>query len=192
MPTQQPVLIRLGELEEKGVSRRMLQNLIAAGEYERVAPGAYVRTNAVDDTTASWMAVASRRPDATLCLLSAASTHDLTDEIPEASDIALPRGANRLQVGLAPISWHFFARETFEVGRGLHTLPGGMSIGLYDAERTIVDLFRRRHELGSDLAIGALKTWLARRGSSAGRLLDTARHFPMAYPRIRQVLEVLL
>jgi hypothetical protein len=39
--------------------------------------------------------VAERAPLGTLCLTSALARHELTDEIPSACDIALPRGAWR-------------------------------------------------------------------------------------------------
>lgn len=53
------------------------------------------------------------------------------------------------------------------VGRTEHRLLDmELSIGLYSPERTIVDAFRLRHELGADVANEALKRWLRRR---AGR-----------------------
>lgn len=33
---------------------------------------------------------ATRRPDTTICLISALSYHDLTDEVPSALDVAIP------------------------------------------------------------------------------------------------------
>ena len=137
------------------------------------------------------MSIAARRADATLCLLSALAIHDLTDEIPTASDIALPRGAHRLVVRHAPIAWHFFDRETFEIGRGEHRLTDEWSIGLYGPERTLIDLFRLRHAWGDDLAVGALKRWLRQPGNSSGVLMEMARSFPSAGPALRTVLEIL-
>lgn len=73
-----------------------------------------------------------------------------------------------------------------------HSAPDGSSIGLYSAERTLIDLFRLRHVWGSDLALGALKQWLRKRGNSPGSLLTMADDFPKARPAIQQTLEVLL
>ncbi|MGI5950904.1 MAG: type IV toxin-antitoxin system AbiEi family antitoxin domain-containing protein, partial [Brooklawnia sp.] len=108
------------------------------------------------------------------------------------SDIAIPRGSQPVTVRHAPIAWHRFAADTFSIGRGEHPLPGGLSIGLYTAERTLIDLFRLRHAWGSDLAVGALKRWLRERGNSPATLLMLAEHFPKARPAIQQALEVLL
>lgn len=187
-----PDLVRYATLDAVGLSRHRLDTLVDAQEYERIAPGVFVRIGAVDDTTAAWMSISARRADATLCLLSALAMHELTDEIPTRSDVALPRGAHRLATRHAPIAWHFFDRATFDVGRSLLELGAGMTIGLYGPERTIIDVFRLRHAWGPDLAVEALKRWLRRPGASPGALLDMAREFPKARPALQAALQVLL
>ena len=191
--TTTPILIKPGSSADgASPSRRTVANLTGSGKYERIAPGAYVRAGAVDDTVAAWLALAARRPEVTICLMSAASLHDLTDEIPRASHLALPRPARPLKTEFAPVTWHFFAKDTFDVGREAHALPGGSSIGLYTAERTLIDLFRLRHLYGEDVAVSALKAWLGRRTSRPSTLLTMAQNFPTARGEIRRVLEVLL
>ena len=187
-----PDLLSYDDLAAQGLTRHSLGRLIEAGEFERVAPGLFLRSGLTDDTTAAWIAIAAKRPDATLCLLTALSLHDLTDEIPARSDIAIPRGTQPVTVHHAPIAWHRFDADTFSIGRTEHALPAGSSIGLYSAERTLIDLFRLRHAWGSDLALGALKRWLRGRGNSPGSLLTMAEDFPKARPAIQQALEVLL
>ncbi len=187
-----PDLLSYDELAAQGLTRHGLDRLIESGEFERIAPGLFLRSGLTDDTTAAWIAIAAKRPDATLCLLTALSLHDLTDEIPTRSDIAIPRGTQPVTVNHAPIAWHRFDADTFSIGRTEHALPAGSSIGLYSAERTLIDLFRLRHAWGSDLALGALKRWLRGRGNSPGSLLTMAEDFPKARPAIQQALEVLL
>lgn len=186
-----PDLLSYRSLPDAGLTRRQFDRLIDTGEFEKIAPGQFLRAGAADDTTAAWMAIVAKRPRATLCLLSALSIHDLTDEIPASSDIAVPRGAKSLIVWTAPITWHRFDTATFDVGRTDYALPGGRSIGLYSAERTIIDLFRLRHDWGSDLAIGALKRWL-HAGGSPSILLGTARAFPKVRSALQNALEILL
>lgn len=190
--TPTPDLLELSELPALGLSRRRLTGLLDEGAYERIGPGQYLRAGAADDTTAAWMAIASKRPEATLCLLTAASLHDLTDEIPSRSHIAIPRGRKPIAAHTAPIAWHSFDPHTFEIGRREYQLPGGRTIGLYSPERTIIDLFRLRHEWGSDLAVEALKRWLHTSGGSSSALLAQATRFPKAKPAIRHALEILL
>lgn len=187
-----PDLLSYDELAAQGLTRYGLDRLIESGEFERIAPGLFLRSGLADDTTAAWIAIAAKRPDATLCLLTALSLHELTDEIPTRSDIAIPRGTQPVTVHHAPISWHRFDVDTFSIGLTNRALPGGSSIGLYSSERTLIDLFRLRHAWGSDLALGALKQWLRKRGNSPSSLLAMAEEFPKARPAIQQALEVLL
>ncbi len=187
-----PDLLGYRDLADAGLTRRQFERLIKAEEYERIAPGQFLRTGATDDTTAAWMAIAAKRPQATLCLLTALSIHDLTDEIPTRSNIAIPRGRKPLSIWSAPIAWHHFDTATFEIGRTEYALPGGRSIGMYSAERTIIDLFRLSHAWGSDLAIDALKRWLRVRANSPSQLLAMAKDFPKGKPALRNALEILL
>lgn len=191
-PTRLPDLLGYRNLADAGLTRRELDRLVEAGEYERIAPGQFLRAGAADDTTAGWMAVGTKQPRATLCLLSALSIHDLTNEIPVRSDIAIPRGTQPVVTWTATIAWHHFNPRTFDIGRTSHPLPGDVSIGLYSAERTIIDLFRLRHALGSDLATDALKRWLDRKGNSPSELLAMAAGFPKARPALQNTLEILL
>jgi len=187
-----PDLLSYENLGSQGLTRHRLDRLIQSGEFERIAPGLFLRSELTDDTTAAWIAIAAKRPQATLCLLTALSIHELTDEIPARSDIAIPRGTQPVTVHHASISWHRFDVDTFSIGRTKHALPDGSSIGLYSAERTLIDLFRLRHAWGSDLALGALKQWLRGRENSPGSLLAMAEDFPKARPAIQHALEILL
>jgi predicted transcriptional regulator of viral defense system len=188
-----PSIIGRADLAGLGLSRHRLYAMAKAGELEQIAPGFYARPGELDDTTAAWASISLRKPSATICLLSALSLHELTDEIPGATDIALPRGERTLATRFTPIRWHSFDRATFDLGRTSHPLTDeGLTIGLYSQERTIVDLFRLRYEIGADVANEALKRWLRRRGSTPATLLELARSFPKALPTLRSTLEILL
>ncbi|HZM81529.1 MAG TPA: hypothetical protein VFC19_37875 [Candidatus Limnocylindrales bacterium] len=106
-------------------------------------------------------------------------------------DIALPRGAHR-PATTTRVTWHQFDRESFDIGRDTIDVAGHTGIGVYSAERSIIDAFRLRHREGDELAYGALRRWLRRPGSSPGALHEMARrHFPKTAKAIRQALEIL-
>jgi predicted transcriptional regulator of viral defense system len=85
-----------------------------------------------------------RRPDATICLESALARHELIDAIPTRSDIAIPRGQKPAKTQAA-VDWYLFDRATSQVGRTLlEEGDADPSIGLYSAERSIVDALRLR------------------------------------------------
>ena len=134
---------------------------------------------------------AARRPDSTICLISALAHHDLTDEIPAALDIAIPRGS-RIPATEGAIQWHLFDRATFAIGRDQITIPGtdGLRIGMYSSERCIADAYRLRGELGYEIATLALRNWLNRGGKPAD-LIELAIKLPRAKGPLLQALNAL-
>lgn len=181
----------LKDARRAGLTKDQVYSLLSRDEIKRVGRGIYVRPDVVPPAFTALAAATAIRNDATLCLTSALVHHDLSDAIPFASDIALPRGAHHPD-GLAHVSWHSFDPSTFEIGREHVDVGAGFEVAIYSAKRTIVDGFRLAHQEGSDVAYEALRRWLRRRGSTPARLLNVAGSFPRTLPRIRQALEVLL
>lgn len=184
-----PAAFTRGEARRRGLTDRRLRELQDQGAIESWARGLYVRSDAPPHE-ADLLRVAAKAPLATLCLRSALARHGLIDEIPEQVDLALPRGRRHPTTG-GPVRWHAFDDATFDIGRDELALDGGLSLGLFGPERSIIDAFRLRHREGPELANEALKAWLRQRGTPAS-LLMTANAFPKALPVLRRALEVLL
>jgi predicted transcriptional regulator of viral defense system len=186
-----PSLFTYQEALKAGVSKRRLYALRDADVIEPVGRGIFLRADAEDLVDTDLAEIAIRAPSATLCLASALVRHDLTDENPTAVDVALPDGSHR-PVVVSPVAWHRFDPETFYVGRETLPVAGtGRHIGIYNAERCIVDAFRLRGHEGNDLAYIALRRWLGRRGSSQGALYEMARSFRQSLPAITTALQTL-
>ncbi|MGO2933631.1 type IV toxin-antitoxin system AbiEi family antitoxin domain-containing protein [Microbacterium sp.] len=181
----------LQDAREAGLTKDQVYSLLGREEIERVGRGVYVRPDALQPALTALAAATALREDATLCLTSALVHHDLSDAIPFASDIALPRGAHH-PTGLANVTWRSFDPQTFHIGREFVDAGEGATVAVYSAERTLVDCFRLMHQEGSDIAYEALRRWLRRKGNTPAGLLKVAGSFPKALPRIRQALEVLL
>ncbi|WP_166347914.1 hypothetical protein [Phytoactinopolyspora limicola] len=173
---------------KRRIGERQLRNLIGAGHVIGLARGLYRKRDWHGDE--DLIEIAARSSRATICLRSALARHDLIDDIPAAVDIAIPRGAWTPEITIA-VRWHHFDSATFEIGREALTIDADRSIGLYSAERSIIDAFRMRHLEGADLANEALKRWL-RKGGQPSTLLRTANAFPRAKTPLRQTLEILL
>lgn len=176
---------------EAGVAKSTLYRLRDEGFIEVIGRGRFRIAGADLPVDLEFHEIAQRAPQATICLASALSSHDLTDQIPAAIDIAIPRG-RRHPVTEAPVAWHSFDPDTFTIGRTELQLDEKTAIGLYGPERSIIDAFRLRHLEGHELAVEALKRWLRRPGASPAVLLAMARHFPKARPALQTALEILL
>ena len=174
---------------EQGISDRRLRGLVADGVLERLGHGLYRKADA-PPADLDRIEIALRAPEATLCLTSALSLHDLTDAIPAEMDVALPRSKRPPKIS-APVRWHRFHEETFLVGRETIEVDEGLFLGVYSAKRSVIDTFRLRHQEGEDLAIEALRRWLKRPGAMPAELLAMARSFPKVEPSLLQALRIL-
>ena len=182
-----PGTFRYSEALER-ISERQLRRLVRDGMVIALARGLYRKTDWLGDD--DLIEIAAKAPRATLCLRTALARHDLIDDIPAEIDVAIPRGSWTPDV-IPPVRWRHFDADTFEIGRGRLDISEDRGIGIYSAERSIIDAFRMRHIEGGDLAVEALKRWL-RRGGQPSELLGMARSFPRALPAIRGTLEILL
>jgi predicted transcriptional regulator of viral defense system len=183
-----PATFTFGEAERRGVTRRALQRMLAAGSVERVGRGLYRRTDREPvDYDLIEIAVKAHRP--TLCLISALAWHELTDIIPSVHDIAVPRGVWQPRVS-APVHWHQFDVSTFDIGRKMVSVDDSYALGLYDAPRSIIDAYRIRHEVGPDIANEALRRWL-RHGGKPIDLMRITKEFPAARPAVLNALQIL-
>lgn len=182
-----PDTSRYSEARQR-ISERQLRRLIEDGQITAMSRGHYRKSDWLGDE--DLIEVAAKSSSATICLRSALARHDLIDDIPSEIDIAVPRGSWTPELS-APVRWRHFDPDTFEIGRELIDIAGQRSVGIYSAERSILDAFRMRHLDGADLANEALKRWL-RRGGQPSELLATARAFPRTLTALRKTVEILL
>ncbi|MDR0417073.1 MAG: hypothetical protein LBH76_07135 [Propionibacteriaceae bacterium] len=185
-----PVAFTLARSRELGWSKDAIYRLVDEGSLDRVGRGVFADLTRIDPALAMLAGATAAQPMSTLCLTSALVFHGLTDAIPIAADIALPRGT-RHPAGFDHVAWHSFDPDTFAIGRDSFD-AGGLRLHTYSSERTVIDCYRLAHLEGRDTAAAALKRWLRRPGHTPSVLLLAAEAFPHARTRIRQALEVLL
>lgn len=172
-----------------GSRRSALCRNAHSGAWSRIARGIYLP---VDAPASDWdqLDAVTRRPESTICLASALAHYDLTDEIPDALNIAIPRG-KRAPVVDGAIRWHRFDLDTFELGREQMQITGSNhEIGIYNPELTIADCFRLRSSIGYEIACDATKGWL-RRGGKPAALIQIAAQLPRTKTPVLQALEML-
>ncbi|QBI20746.1 hypothetical protein ER308_15035 [Egibacter rhizosphaerae] len=85
---------------------------------------------------------------------------------------------------------HVFDADTFGVGQESLEVAPGEFVAVYGAVRSVVDALRLRHQIGTDLAYGALRHLLGHRRAAAGEVMSTARALRCATPAA-EALEVL-
>lgn len=68
----------------------------------------------------------------------------------------------------------------------------GLTVGLYSAQRSLIDIIRLRHREGAEIAWEALRRWLRQNGARPVALIEIARSFHGAERAVRHALEIVL
>lgn len=157
------------------------------GALVELSRGVYRLADAPATAHLDLVAVCRRAPDGMICLSSAASYWDLTDELPGVVHLAVVRGRHRPMIAYPPTRVHVFAADTFALGRIQQLVDSGETIAISSRERTATDLLRLRSRVGRDLALSALRRYLQSRDAKPGELLALARQ-----PRIGTVMAEML
>lgn len=178
------------EAVDAGLEWRDLYALRDAGFLIEISRGVFRLEEAELTSYLDLIAVYRRCPYGTICLNSALSFWDLTDEVPAEVHLAVPRGSWTPYISYPPTKVHVFNARTFDHGRGLIDVGSEEKVAIYSQERSVVDAMRFRNRVGTDVAYEALRRYLRRPEASPAKLLRLARNLRVGKP-MAEALEVL-
>jgi predicted transcriptional regulator of viral defense system len=140
---------------------------------ERLSRGLYRLTDSKPLGNPDLVAVSKRVPGGVVCLISALSFYDLTDEIPHAVDVAVSRNAEPPRVDYPPIRAFRFSAEAFTEGVTIHMIDA-VEVRIYSPEKTLADCFKFRNKIGLDTVKDALRRYKESRRVQVEPLLHFA------------------
>lgn len=117
--------------------------------------------------------VATRSPNAVVCLISALHFHDLTTQIPHEVYIAIGRGTWAPRLSYPPLRVFRFAGDALTEGVQTHRVDGA-TVRVYSPEKTLADCFKFRRRIGMDTVIEALRLYRERKRVNVDDLLRYA------------------
>jgi predicted transcriptional regulator of viral defense system len=148
--------LRASDLAEAGVPRAVLTRMAASGQLERAARGLYRLPDSGSSEHEGLVTVASKVPQAVVCLLSALQFHGLTTQLPWQVWFAMPRGSHVPRLEYPPIRMVQFTGEAYTQGIETHERDG-VKLHVYSVAKTVADCFKHRNKIGMDVALEALK-----------------------------------
>ncbi len=167
-------IIRMSEALKAGISRYMLYSMLNKGEIKRLSRGVYMLSDTSAMSEPDLAIIATRIPNAVICLISALSYHELTTQIPHKISIALPAGIKTPKLDYPPIAVYRFNKESFEAGIETHQIDG-VSIYVYTPEKTLVDCFKFRNKIGMDIVLEALKLYKEKQHIDIKKIMEYAK-----------------
>jgi predicted transcriptional regulator of viral defense system len=176
-------VLRTSEALQFGIHPRTLYQLRNAGEIEQVGRGVYRSANRRSLSNPDWVVIAAKAPNAVFCLVSALAYHRLTTQVPHTIDIAIPSHSQVPHIDDLPIRAFWYSVDSLSAGVQTVNIDG-VSVRVFNPEKTIADCFKYRNKIGLDVAIEALRSYRERNGRKAMQSL-------IAYAEIGRVKKVM-
>ena len=166
--------LRMKEAMIAGISRYRLYIMRDKGIIEQVSRGVYRLVDLPPLSNPDLATVSLRFPNSVICLVSALVFHNITTQIPHEVSIAVERKTRLPVLKYPPISSHRFSGDAFKEGIEQHKIDG-ITVKVYNPEKTIADCFKFRNKLGMETVLEALKLYRSRRKFNINSLLRYAR-----------------
>ena len=149
------------EAKNLGVHPSILSHYVKTGHLKRIKRGVYQSVNYDNPSLFQWhdlIEAVHTIKGGVICLISALSIYELTEEIPRKYWIAIPHETSTHQRRSLKIVRY----RNMHLGKTEIKLEG-VIVPIFDRERTIIDAFRL---LSHEIAIKALKTALSKSGKN--------------------------
>ena len=165
-------------------------NLCNAGYLDRVRHG-YYQMAEQHETTEEQM-LATLIPQGIVCVESALFHYGYSDFAPRKWSIAVPRSVSRakLDVDVLPVQTYFVQQNLYELGKTTGDFDG-VTLPVYDRERTICDCFKYRSRLDNELFSKALNAYVNDPKKNLRNLSVYAKKLRV-YKKVIELMEVLL
>jgi predicted transcriptional regulator of viral defense system len=153
-------LFRARDVQSLGGGFHDLQRWLEQGVVEQVARGLYRLTASEPSEHYLLAAVAARAPNGILCLLSALGFYGIGTSLPADVWLAIPHKARPPRLPQVPLQVVRFSGPSLRYGV-VGVEIDGVPARITSPARTVVDCFRFRRLVGTDVALEALRETLA-------------------------------
>jgi len=173
---------------DNDINPRFLTEMVKNKQITKIAPGVYQDYNAFEDI---FFAKICNIPKAIYSHATALYFNNFSDRTPIYFDITVPQGyKGRLQED-KNVRLYYVKKEYINLGVIEITSPFGLPIRIYDLERTICDIIKKRNKMDAEIFTRALKQYAKYKGRNTIKLHDYAKKFNID-KKVREYLEVLI
>ena len=165
-------------------------SLCNAGYLDRVRHGYYQMAEQNEATEEQMLATLI--PQGIVCVESALFHYGYSDFAPRKWSVAVPRTISRtkLDVDALPLQTYFVQQDLYELGKTTGDFHG-VTLPVYDRERTICDCFKYRSRLDTELFSKALNAYANDPKKNLSNLSIYAKKLRV-YKKAIELMEVLL
>lgn len=175
-------------LSDKGILRGNLKKLVGEGKLEKTARGVYILPEIWED---EFVNLQARFKKGVFSNETALFLWDLTDQTPNRYDMTFPHNYNLTNVKSEGVNCSRVKQEWYAEGKTQLESPGGNRITVYNMERTLCDILRKRGGINTGIITEAFKRFTARNDKNIPLLSEYAKMFRVE-EKVRSYLEVLI
>lgn len=173
-----------------GISAADVVNLCNSGFLDRIRHGYYQL--AKNDTPSEEQLLAALIPKGVICVESALFHYGYCDFAPRKWSIAVPRSMSRtkLNTNVLALQPYYVQSQLYELGKTTDSFAG-VTLSVYDRERTICDCFKYRSRLDSEIFSKALNAYANDKKKNLNNLSAYAKKLRV-HKKVTELMEVLL
>ena len=175
-------------LSEKGILRGNLKRLVDEGRLEKTARGVYILPEIWED---EFVNLQARFKKGIFSNETAMFLWDLTDRTPNRYEMTFPNNYNLTNVKNEGVNCSRVKLEWYNKGKTQIESPSGHKIIVYNMERTLCDVLRKRGGADTGIVAGAFKRYVSRKDRNLPLLSEYAKTFHVD-EKVRNYLEVLI
>ena len=175
-------------LSDKGILRGNLKKLVDEGKLEKTARGVYILPEIWED---EFVNLQARFKKGVFSNETALFLWDLTDQTPNRYDMTFPHNYNLTNVKSEGVNCSRVKQEWYVEEKTQLESPGGNRITVYNMERTLCDILRKRGGINTGIITEAFKRYTARNDKNIPLLSEYAKMFRVE-EKVRSYLEVLI
>ena len=184
-------IAKKSDLLKAGLQEKDVVSLIKRGYIERVRYGYYKQAN--NDAPKEEYILAGLIKQGIICVESALFYYGYSDFAPREWTIAVPYSFSRTVKVIreeVPVKAYYVQNDMYRLGETTGTF-NGVTLPVYDRERTICDCFKYRTKLDNEIFNKAINAYVSDEKKNLANLSKYAKEMGV-YKRMMNVMEVLL
>lgn len=187
---QQDGIAKSADFVDAGIPAVQVVYLCNEGFLDRVRHGYY--SLAKHDTVSEEQMLAKLFPKGVVCVESALFHYGYSDFAPRRWSIAVPRSMSRakLEDNILPLQTYYVQQDIYELGKARDVF-NGVTLAVYDRERTICDCFKYRSRLDTETFNKALNAYANDTAKNLQKLSTYAKKLRV-YNKVIELMGVLL
>ncbi len=183
-------IAKTSDFIEAGLDNYDVAKLCNEGIINRIRHGYYQLPKDKDITDEQL--IATLLPRGIICVESALFHYGYSDFTPREWSVAVPRSMSRTvkRMQEIPMKAYYIQKEYIELGKTTDDF-NGVTLPVYDRERTICDCFKYRTKLDNEQFNKALNAYVADEKKNLVNLIQYSKKMKL-YAKVMNIMEVLL